>query len=71
MTTSPEHYDSVWMDSMSTQIMTSGGAAQNGGAAIAFSGEMSCPVTNGPIKVRQVLTIGSDQHLFEDVSPGI
>ena len=64
-------YQSTWMDSMSTQIMTSTGSYDATNKAITLSGEVSCPMTGAPKAARSVTTILSDyQHRFEMYAPG-
>jgi hypothetical protein len=58
-------YESTWVDSMSTQIMKSEGTADASGKVITFAGEFLCPIRQGPQKIREVMTIGTDKHTYE------
>ena len=62
-------YFSGWIDSMSTMVMMSEGDADSSGKVITTKCEMTCPVTNKPMKSRMVLTIeDADHHTFESYS---
>lgn len=58
-------YESTWVDSMGSEIMKSVGQPDKVGSAIVFSGEFECPIMNGPMKTREIMTIGTDRHVFE------
>jgi hypothetical protein len=62
-----QKYVTVWLDDISTAIMTSEGTADASGKVITFTGKMDCPVTGDKdIPVKQVLRIVSrDTHTFE------
>lgn len=64
-------YRSVWMDDMSTTIVTAEGEAEDGGKVIKLACEYSCPMTGEPNrKGTQVIRIVSrDKHIFEMHDP--
>ena len=64
-----KRYESIWLDSMGTEIMKSEGQSEKDGSVIVFNGEFSCPVSDGPMKMRTVMTIGTDRHVFEMFHP--
>ena len=61
---------SLWVDEMTTGLMTSEGTADASGKVITFTGE--CPEVTGETKpFRHVFTIESDdKHTFEAYAPG-
>jgi hypothetical protein len=62
-------YVSGWIDSMSTMVMIAEGTADSSGKVITTTFEMTCPVTNKPMKSRSVLTIeDADHHTYESWS---
>ncbi len=65
-----EQYESTWADSMGSEIMKSEGQVMPDGK-IVFNGQFDCPMTNEPMKMRQVLSIGGDQHTFEMYHPAM
>jgi hypothetical protein len=66
-----QKYRSVWMDDMSTTIVTSEGDADAGGKVITFRGNYACAMTGEKDKAtRQVYRIvGRDKHVFEMHDP--
>ena len=66
-----QKYNSVWVDDMSTAIMTSEGTADEGAKVITFESKMDCPATGEKdVPVKQVLRIIShDRHVFEMYDP--
>ncbi len=69
-----EKYNTVWVDDMSTAILTSEGTAENGAKVLTFMGKMDCPATGEKdMPIKQVLRIISpNKRVFEmhDVSKG-
>ena len=66
-----EKYNSVWIDDMSTTMVTSEGEADKGGKVITFDGSYSCAMTGEKEKPsKQVYRILSrDKHIFEMHDP--
>jgi hypothetical protein len=59
-------YVSLWIDSMSTMVMVAEGSADASGNVITVKSKCTCPITNKPMVVRQVLTIeDADHHTYE------
>lgn len=69
-----QQYHSVWIDDLSTAMVTSAGKAKEGGKVIALEGKHDCPVTGRKdLPMKQVIRILSpDKHVFEmhDLSKG-
>jgi hypothetical protein len=55
-------YISGWIDSMSTGVMMAEGTADSSGKVITVTCDMTCPITNKPMKTREVLTIQDADH---------
>jgi hypothetical protein len=66
-----QKYRSVWIDDMSTTIVTSEGDADAGGKVITFGGNYACAMTGEKHKeTKQVYRIVShDKHVFEMHDP--
>ncbi len=64
-------YESTWIDSMGTEIMKSQGGANTDGSVITFNGQFECPLTKGPMKTREILTMTKDRHVFEMFHPAL
>ena len=66
-----QKYRSVWIDDMSTTMVTSEGDADAGAKVITFGGDYSCAMTGEKHKPsKQVFRILSrDQHVFEMYDP--
>jgi len=66
-----QRYTNVWVDDMSTAIMTSEGAAEDGGKVIKFTCKMDCPMTGEKdVPMTQIVRILSrDKHVFEMHDP--
>lgn len=66
-----KQYFGTWMDSMSTGIMLTTGAAEEGGKQWKFKGTMDDPVSGKSLPVEEKVTIvDNDKHVFEMWSPG-
>lgn len=65
-------YSTVWVDDMSTTVLTSEGEAAEGGKVFTLEGKCDCPMTGEKDKVmKQVFRIVSDdKHVFEMHEPG-
>jgi hypothetical protein len=57
-------YTSTWLDSMSTGIMNMTGTSSDGGKTITYQGEFSCPMENGQVKGRTVVTHPDDSTML-------
>jgi len=66
-----QKYRSVWIDDMSTTMVTSEGDAEDGGKVITFGGEYACAMTGDKHKqTKQIFRIISrDKHVFEMHDP--
>jgi Protein of unknown function (DUF1579) len=65
-----KEFTSVWMDSMSTAMMTSTGSYNPTTKALTLVGEASCPMVEGKIHVRMVeRVVSANKHIFEFYSP--
>ena len=66
-----EKYRSVWMDDMSTSMVTSEGDAEGAGKVIQFAGSYACAMTGEKNKqITQVYRVVSrDKHVFEMHDP--
>jgi hypothetical protein len=66
-----QKYRSVWIDDMSTTMVTSEGDADTGGKVITFGGNYACAMTGEKNKAtKQVYRIVSnDKHVFEMYDP--
>jgi hypothetical protein len=66
-----QKYRSVWLDDMSTTIVTSEGDADSGGKVITFGGNYACAMTGEKNKeTKQIYRILSrDKHVFEMHNP--
>jgi hypothetical protein len=66
-----EKYNSVWLDDMSTGIVTSEGDATEGGKVLTFGGHYACAMTGEKERpTKQVYRIISrDKHIFEMHDP--
>lgn len=66
-----QKYSSVWIDDMSTTMVTSEGDADSGGKVVTFGGTYACALTGEKHKAcRQIYRILSrDKHLFEMHDP--
>jgi hypothetical protein len=61
-----KQYVSTWLDSMSTGVMTSQGAASDDGKTMTLSGECHDPLTGKATKNKQIVTIdGPNRHRIE------
>ena len=61
-----KQYQSTWHDSMGTQIMTSAGKYDPTTNSLTLSSTESCPMTGGPVNVREVVTmVDQNKHIFE------
>jgi len=66
-----KHYQSSWFDSMSTQLTYAAGTYDAATKKLTLSGVMSCPMSGGPIDVKQVLTIvDENKHIYESFTVG-
>lgn len=63
-------YQSTWADTMGTEIMMASGNFDKDGGLV-FNGEFKCPVTDNAMKTREVLRIGTDQHVYEMYHPAL
>lgn len=64
-----KQYSSVWMDNISTEMMTSFGPGN--ASQITFDGECICPLNNQPMKLHMELKIeSSEKHHFTMTMPG-
>jgi len=68
--TMKKKYISLWMDEMSTSMMTSEGTADSAGKVLTFGGDMLCPMdgTMKPFHFTYTIT-DADNHSFEMFSP--
>lgn len=68
-----KEYNSVWVDDMSTGMLTSEGKAADGGKVLTFEGTHACPETGELNKAaKQVYRIISrDKHVFEMHDPSL
>ena len=66
-----QKYRSVWIDDMSTTMVTSEGDADSGGKVITFGGNYACAMTGEKNKeTKQIYRIVSrDKHVFEMYDP--
>jgi hypothetical protein len=66
-----QKYSSVWIDDMSTTMVTSEGEADKGGKVITFEGSYACAMTGEKEKpAKQVYRlISRDKHIFEMHDP--
>lgn len=66
-------YDSVWIDDMSSAVVTAEGAAGDGGKVITLEGKYDCPMTGEKDKaMKQVYRIVSrDEHVYEMHDPSL
>jgi hypothetical protein len=66
-----EKYNSVWIDDMSTTMVTSEGEADKAGKVITFEGSYACALTGEKEKpAKQVYRlISRDKHIFEMHDP--
>ncbi len=66
-----QKYRSVWIDDMSTTMVTSEGDAEGGGKVITLGGDYACAMTGDKHKqTKQVFRIISrDKHVFEMHNP--
>jgi hypothetical protein len=66
-----QKYRSVWLDDMSTTMVTSEGEADDGGKVITLGGDYACALTGERHKqTKQILRIVSrDKHVFEMHDP--
>jgi hypothetical protein len=66
-----QKYNSVWIDDMSTTMVTSEGTSSADGKAITFEGTYSCAMTGESHKAsKQIIRILShDKHVFEMHDP--
>lgn len=62
-----KHYTTLWVDDMSTAMLTSEGTIDSDGKIITFLSKMECPVTGEKaMPIRQVIRIvNADMHVFE------
>jgi hypothetical protein len=64
-------FHGVWIDNLSTGVMTSEGSCKDGFKSCTFWGAMNDPMAGGPVKVRMEEThIDADHYSFEMYSPG-
>ncbi len=64
-------YVNVWVDNMTTSMMTSTGACDGSGKTFTYTGEYADPMTGKMKKNRMVTKIlGDDKHLFEIFEAG-
>ena len=66
-----QKYRTVWIDDMSTTLVTSEGDADSGGKVITFKGDYACAMTGEKHKAcKQVYRIlSNDKHVFEMYDP--
>jgi hypothetical protein len=66
-----QKYNSVWIDDMSTTMVTSEGEADSGGKMLTFGGSYACAMTGEKNKeIKQIYRIISpDKHVFEMHDP--
>jgi len=66
-----QKYNSVWIDDMTTTMVTSEGEAEPGGKAITFAGNYACAMTGEKHKeTKQIYRIAShNKHTFEMHDP--
>ena len=66
-----KQYVGTWMDSFSTSIMVSAGAADPSGKVMVFAGNMDDPMTGQTIRMDQkIIVIDNDKHIMEGWMPG-
>ncbi|MCC6322146.1 MAG: DUF1579 domain-containing protein [Phycisphaerales bacterium] len=53
-------FESTWMDSMSTGMMTMTGTMDEAKKSLTMTGNCTCPMTNKPCGMREVMTWASD-----------
>jgi len=58
-------YQSIWADSISTQVMVNEGTPSSDKKIITFLGDFSCPMSTAKVQQRSTLTIGTDEHIYE------
>ena len=66
-----QKYRSVWIDDMSTTVVTSEGDAEDGGKVVTLGGDYACAMTGDKHKqTKQIFRIIShDKHVFEMHDP--
>jgi len=66
-----QKYRSVWIDDMSTTLVTSEGDADAGGKVITFGGNYACAMTGEKNKATTQIyrILGHDKHVFEMHDP--
>lgn len=66
-----QKYTSVWVDDMSTGILTSMGTMEGDGKVLTLTGKMDCAMTDEKdVTIKQVLRIlSADKHVFEMHDP--
>jgi len=61
-----QKYISLWIDSMSTMVMSAEGTPDESGKIITVKCDTTCPMTGKPMAVRAVLTLNDpDHHTYE------
>jgi len=66
-----KQYQSTWYDSMGTQIMTATGNYDPASKKLVLGSTMSCPMTGGPVNMKQVITVVDDnKHIYESYMTG-
>ena len=68
-----QKYRNVWLDDMSTTMVTSEGDADAGGKVITLAGSYACPLTGEKNKAATeiVRIISRDKHVFEMHDPAL
>jgi uncharacterized protein DUF1579 len=66
-----KQYVGTWMDSFSTGVMFSAGAADSSGKVMAFASTMEDPATGKSVRMDEKITIlDNDKHIMEMWMPG-
>lgn len=61
-----KQYQSIWYDSMGTQVMYAAGTYDSNTKKLSLASSMSCPMVGGSVDMKEVVTIVDDnKHIYE------
>ena len=68
-----EKYSSLWVDNMSTTMVTSEGDLDAAGKVLTFNGDYACAMTDNKHRKAKLITriVSKDKHIFEMHDPSL